>query len=126
MDDDSDILAASEQREAALARLREAVVACHDVDLTRGELLHVVHPLFDDDDVYIEGALFDHLEDGEASEIVRMIYGAMPQGATLAFGVMRRSRKSVLELCDAAKISQENVIITRERNSWRVEITKLQ
>ena len=126
MDDDGAIIAAAEKREVALAQLREAVAACTDADLTRDEILHVVHPLFTDDDVFVEGPIFDHLEDSEAAEILWMIYGAMPQGATLAFGVRRRSRSKILEICGEADISGENVTINRERDSLRVEITKLQ
>lgn len=126
MDDDSEIIAASEERELALAQLREAVAACRDADLTRDEILHHVHPLFTDDDVYIEGALFDHLEDGEASEILRIIYGVMPEGGILAFSVERRSRSKVIELVDDANIGAGNVKIIREGKSQRVSIVKLQ
>jgi hypothetical protein len=126
LDDDSEIIAAGEKREIALEQLREAVVACSDADLTRDEILHVVHPLFTDDDVYIEGSLFDHLDDGEASEIIRIIYGVTPEGATLAFSVERRSRNKILELCDDANIGKGNVTISREGKSLRVSIAKLQ
>ena len=126
MDDDSDLIAAGEKREAALAQLREAVAACSDADLTPSEILRVVHPLFTDDDVLIEGALFDHLEDGEAAEILRISYRVMPEGGTLSFAVERRSRSKILELCDDAEIGKGNVKITRERESLRVEIMKLQ
>ncbi|HET8772925.1 MAG TPA: hypothetical protein VFP80_04010 [Thermoanaerobaculia bacterium] len=126
MDDDSEIIAASEQREIALARLRDAVAACRNADLTRDEILQCVHPLFTDDDVYIEGALFDHLDDGEASEVIRIIYGVMPEGGTLAFSVQRRSRNKIIELCIDADIGAGNVKIVRERSSRRVSIVKLQ
>jgi hypothetical protein len=126
LDDDSEIIAASEKREVALAQLRDAVVACGNADLTRDEILHVVHPLFTADDVLIEGPLFDHLEDGEASEIIRIIYGVMPEGGTLSFALARRSRNKILELCDDVDIAKSNVKITAERKSLRVAITKLQ
>jgi hypothetical protein len=126
LNDDSEIIAAGEKREIALEQLREAVAACTDADLTRDEILHVVHPLFTEDDVYIEGSLFDHLDDGEASEIIRIIYGVTPEGATLAFSVERRSRNKILELCDDAGIGKGNVTISREGKSLRVSIAKLQ
>ena len=126
MDDDAEIIAASEKREAALAQLREAVAACGEADLTQHEILQAVHPLFTEDDVYIEGALFDHLEDGEASEVLRIIYGVLPQGGTLVFSVSRQSRSAILKLCDAARIPGMNVVIRRERDSLGVTITKLQ
>lgn len=126
MDDDGEILADGEKREIALAQLRDAVAACNDADLTRDEILHVIHPLFTDDDVFIEGALFDHLDDGEASEIIRIVYGVMPEGGTLAFSVERRSRGRILELCDDVDIGKGNVTIIREGKSLRVSIVKLQ
>ena len=126
MDDDSGIIADGEKREIALALLRDAVEACREADLTRDEILHHVHPLFTDDDVYIEGTLFDHLDDGEASEVIRIIYGVMPEGGTLAFSVERRSRNKILELCEEADIGRINVTITREGKSLRVSIAKLQ
>ncbi|HEX6097065.1 MAG TPA: hypothetical protein VF432_12125 [Thermoanaerobaculia bacterium] len=126
MDDDSEIIAAGEKREMALEQLRAAVAACSDADLTRDEILHYVDPLFTEDDVYIQGSLFDHLDDGEASEIIRIISGVMPEGATLAFSVERRSRNKILELCDDAGIGKGNVVISREGKSLRVSIAKLQ
>lgn len=126
MDDDAEIIAASEKREAALTQLREAVAACGEADLTQHEILQTVHPLFTEDDVFIEGALFDHLEDGEASEILRIIYRALPEGGTLVFSVWRRSRSAILNLCDAGDIAKANVVIHRERDSLRIVITKLQ
>lgn len=126
LDDDSEIIAAGEKREIALEQLRDAVAACRDADLTRDEILHFVHPLFTDDDVYIEGSIFDHLDDGEAFEVIRIIYGVMPEGATLAFSVERRSRNRIYELCDDAEIGRGNVTISREGKSLRVSIVKLQ
>ncbi len=126
MDDDSEIIADGEKREIALTQLRDAVAACSDADLTRDEILRYVHPLFTDDDVYIEGSLFDHLDDGDASEIIRIIYGVMPEGGTLAFSVERRSRSKILQLCKDADVGQGNVTIIWEGKSLRVSIVKLQ
>ena len=126
MDDDGEIVAASERRELALAQLREAVAACGSADLTRDEILHIVHPLFTDDDIYIEGSLFDHLDDGDAAKIIRIIYAGIPEGGTLAFSVERRSRGKIRELCEEVDIGKGNVTITREGKSLRVSIVKLQ
>jgi hypothetical protein len=126
LDDDSEIIADAEKREIALALLRDAVAACRDADLTRDEILQKVHPLFTEDDVYIEGPLFDHLDDGDASEIIRIIYTVMPEGGTLAFSVERRSRSRILKLCEEVNIGEGNVAITWEGKSLRVSIVKLQ
>jgi hypothetical protein len=126
LDDDAEIIAAGEKREVALEQLREAVAACGEADLTRDEILEVVHPLFTDDDVFIEGALFDHLEDGEATEVLRIIYRCLPEGGMLALSVARRSRSKILKLCDDADIAQGNVEISREKRSLRISVTKLQ
>lgn len=126
MDDDAKIIGDAEVREAALARLREAVRDCLDTDLTRDEILQAVRPLFSADDVLIEGDVFDHLEDGEGTTIIRLLYGVIPQGGTIAFGVTRRSRRAIEELCDAAGVPKANITISHEGNALRVAVMKLQ
>lgn len=123
-----EIITEVEKREAAIQMLRDAVVACWDAKLTRDDILEVLrHQLFTGDDgILVEGPLVEQLSDGEASTIIRILYGALSEGATLTFVAGRRSPAEVYVLCHDADIGRANVEITVEGQSLRVAIVKRQ
>ena len=123
---EDEIVAQVEKREEAIRKLREALAACREADLTADEILAVVRPLLLGDDGILIGSLVDHLRDGEASTIIRIIYGGLSEGATLSFIAARRTRTEIRALCDEAVIGRANVNISSEAPYQRVSITKLQ
>lgn len=126
--DEREVIALVEKRERAVRRLRRAIGACRQAELTDEEILQVVRPLLlpDDDQVLLEGSLFDRLDDRDASDLIRIVYGALAEGATFSFPIVRRRREEILELCAGAGIGNGNVAITAEAQSLRVVIAKLQ
>ena len=124
--DDSDVHAQVEQREEAVLELKRALARCRDSHLTNNEILGVVQPLLlGEDGILIEGSLLEHLNDDEASTLLRLVYGALSEDATFSF-VTRRTPADVYVLCDDAGIKHEDVTITAERKQRRVTIAKLQ
>ena len=118
MDEDSEITAQGE----ALHKLITAMHACHDAEVPRAEILEIVRPyLLEDDDIAIEGSLIEHLSDGDASQIIQIVYAALLSGAAFSFVDGRRTRTEILELCAGI---EENVTFTRDRKKRRVWITK--
>ncbi len=117
MDDDGEITAQGE----ALHKLIEAMHVCRKAELPRAEILEVVRPyLLEDDDIALEGTLIEHLSDGDASQIIQIVYEALLSGARFTFIDARRTRKELLEICDGTG----DVTFTREGRRRRVTITK--
>ena len=126
MDDDGDIIAEVEQREAAIRQLQDALSACRRADLDANEILAVVRPqVVPEDGILIEGFLVERLTDDEASTVLRILHGALRDDALFTF-VARRTPAQVHALCDDAGISRGDVTITPEAHYLRVSITKLQ
>lgn len=123
-----EIITEVEKRESAIQMLRDAVVACWDAKLTRDDILEVLRPqLFTGDDgILVEGPLVEQLSDGEARTIIRILYGALSEGATLTFVAGRRSTAEIHALSDDADIGRANVEIKAEGQSLRVAIVKRQ
>lgn len=126
--DEREVIALVEKRERTVRRLRRAIGACRQAELTAEEVLRVVRPLLlpDDDQVLLEGSLFDRLDDRDAADLIRIVYGALAEGATFSFPIVRRRREEILGLCADAGIGNGNVAITVEAHSLRVVIAKLQ
>lgn len=124
--DDDQVMAESERREAAAKELHATLDACRTAGLTPDEILQIVRSVLEKGDILIEGTLFDHLRDGEAADIIRIMYGVLSPVAKLSFAVERRSRKNIHDFCEDAGIANSNVSITPEGDSLRVEIAKLQ
>lgn len=126
MDDDSEIIAASEKREELARQLTDLLSQCRQVDLTTTEILAIVHRLIlGEDEIFIEGLLLERLTDDEAATVLRITYGGLPGDGTLSF-VTRRDRRQVYELCEDAGIDRDEVTISYEGKSLRVSIGKLQ
>jgi len=117
LDDESDVTAQGE----ALHQLITAMRACRDSAVPRAEVLEIVRPyLLEDDDIALEGMLIEHLSDGDASQIIQIVYEALLSGATFTFLDGRRTRKELLEICDGTG----EVVFTRDGHRRRVTITK--
>ena len=124
--DDADVYAQVEKREEAVRELKRALAYCRDSHLTNNEILAVVQPLLlGQDGILIEGSLLEHLNDDEASTLLRLLYGALSEDATFSF-VTRRTPADIHQLCDDAGINREDVTVTAERKQRRVTIEKLQ
>ena len=105
----------------ALHKLVKAMQACDDTSVPRAEILEVIRPhLLEDDDVALDGTLFELLSARAASQIIQIVYERLLSGATFTFVDGRRTRKQLLELCDGIG----EVRFTRDRKRRRVWITK--
>lgn len=138
---DSEILALSEKRERAIQRLQEAIAACKQAELTHDEVLQLFRS-DGDQNVILDGSLIDHLDDDDATMLLRMAYGALTEGAAFVFTSVAekrarresiyvrppivRTEQEIRALCAAAGIGGTNVTVTREARSLRVALEKLQ
>lgn len=125
MNGDDQIIAQSEKREESVRRLCDALAECQQSDLTDDEILGVLRAHLIGDDGILLGTLVDQLNDGEASTVIRIIYGGLSAGSTLSF-VASRTPGQIDALCDDAAISHSNVTLTPEGGKHRVSIEKLQ
>lgn len=138
---DSETLALSEKRERAIQRLREAIAACRQAELTHDEVLRLLRP-DGDQNVILDGNLIDHLDDDNATVFLRMAYGALTDGAAFVFTSVAeksarresiyilppivRTEQEIRALCADAGIGGTNVTVTREARTLRVALMKLQ
>ncbi len=105
-------------------QLVTALQACDHARLSFAEILEVVHPhLPEDDDVSILGPLIERLRDNEAETIIRIAYGALPNGAAFSFSDRQRSVEQLEGLCHDGCVG-ELATITEEGRSRRVVIQK--
>lgn len=138
---DSETLALSEKRERAIQRLREAITACQQAELTYDEVLRLLRS-DGDQNIILNGSLIDHLDDEDATALLRMAYRALTDGAAFVFtsvaekGARResiyvrrpivRTEQEIRALCAEAGIGGTNVTVTREARTLRVALEKLQ
>lgn len=124
--DDQQVLDDSEEREEAVQQLKRVLSKCREVDLTTNEILAVIRPLLlGEEGILIEGRILDHLNSGEASTLLRLLYEGLADDAAFTF-VARRTRAQIAALCDDAGIIREHVTINAEGSSYRVTIQKVQ
>jgi hypothetical protein len=117
LDEKSEIIAQGE----ALQKLIEAMHTCRDAEVPRAEILEVIRPyLLEDDDIALEGTLVEHLSDGDASQLIQIVYEALLSGARFMLVDGRRTRKELLDLCDGLG----EVTFNRDGKKRRVTITK--
>ena len=109
----------------AIERLRQAIKAADEADLTRGEMLSLLRS-DNDQSVILDGDLIDHLQDRDARTLLQVAYRALDDGATFVFSVANRTEQEIRDLCAGAGIGDMNVKITRDARSLRVALAKLQ
>jgi hypothetical protein len=138
---DSETLALIEKREQAIKRLKEAIAACKQAELTHDEVLGLFRS-DGDQNVILDGSLIDFLDDDDATVLLRMAYRALDDGAAFVFTSVAeksarrepiyvrrpivRTEQEIRALCAAAGIGGTNVTVTREARSLRVAVEKLQ
>ena len=138
---DSETLALSQKRERAIQRLREAIAACKQAELTHDELLRLLRS-DGDQNVILDGSLIDHLDDDDATALLQIAYRALTEGASFVFTSIAeksahresiyirppivRTEQEIRALCAEAGIGGTNVTVTREARSLRVALEKLQ
>lgn len=109
----------------AIERLRQAIKAAEQAELTRGEMLSLLRS-DDDQNVVLDGSLIDHCNDRDARVLLQVAYRALDDGATFVFSVANRTEPDIRDLCAGAGIGDMNVKITRDARSLRVALAKLQ
>ena len=120
---ESEIIAQVEKRERAMRRLRRAVAACELAQLTREEILRVLHP-DGEQTVILDGNVIDRLSDRDATTFVQLAYRALVDGAAFLFTTVR-NEADIRSLCAGAGIGDANISVTHEGHLHRVALVKL-